>query len=518
VPKTILITNIILASRTGTEVVVEQLADGLRRRGYRPILFAPQLGLLAERIRERGHFVTDRPAGFPMRPDLIHGHHIGPCMAAIAAHPDVPALFVSHDASAPHDALPRHPRIRRMFAVDERCRARLVAEGAEPASVEILPNAVDLSRISPRRPLPAYPVRAVALTKHAAHMPALRAACSAAGIALEEYGSGIGKIVERPETIFAEADLVFATARTALEASAAGAGVIVCDERGCAGFLTRANAEAWLPYNLGAGILARPCDTEQIVAAIADWSAEEAAAASALVRERCGLEPWLDRLEAIYSEILEQASPHDPAAEAATMGNFIADWVPNYNQQAPWQRLAVQVSSPPPASPIDALERGLTAVVQKVDDLVAAQSEALTTIARKVDSLAAAQSEASTTTAQRVDSLAAAQLEALTTIAQKVDGLAAAQPEALKIIAQKADSLAASQSEGLTAVAQKVATIAQKVDSLMAAQSDTLQTIRLSPGIRLQAVLRGLYRCIVPLRLREPLYRFRQRMLGFLLR
>jgi hypothetical protein len=196
--------------------------------------------------------------------------------------------------------LPHHPRIRRIFAVDERCRTRLVVEGADPALVQILPNAVDLLRIPRRGPLPARPAKAVAFTKHSAHLQAIRIACSAAGIAFEAYGFGVGKVVDSPEQIFAQADLVFATARTALEASAAGAGIVVCDARGCAGFLTRAKAESWLPYNLGTGILAHPCNAERVSAAIAEWSAKEAVAASALVRERHGLEPWLDRLEAIF--------------------------------------------------------------------------------------------------------------------------------------------------------------------------------------------------------------------------
>jgi hypothetical protein len=160
-----LITNIALSGRSGTEVVVEQLADGLRRRGHRPIMFAPQLGPLAEEMRARGHFVTDKPAGLPFRPDIIHAHHTGPAMAALAAHSDVPALFVCHDATSGFDAVPLHPRVRRIFAVDERCRARLVTEGTEAAAVQLLPNAVDLLRIPPRALLPAQPMRAVVFYK-----------------------------------------------------------------------------------------------------------------------------------------------------------------------------------------------------------------------------------------------------------------------------------------------------------------------------------------------------------------
>ena len=150
--RTVLITNIALYHRSGTEVVVEQLADGLRRRGHRPIVFAPLLGSLAEEMRARGHLVTDNPAGLTIRPDIIHAHHTGPAMAALAAHPGVPALFVCNDGSSGFDALPPHPRVRRIFAVDERCRARLVAEGADAVAVELLPNAVDLSRVPKRTP------------------------------------------------------------------------------------------------------------------------------------------------------------------------------------------------------------------------------------------------------------------------------------------------------------------------------------------------------------------------------
>lgn len=363
-PRTILLTNITLSGRSGTEVVTEQLADGLRRRGHTVLVFTPQIGPLGDAMRARGHRVADRPGALP-RPDIIQAHHTGPAMAALAAHPGVPGVFVSHDAAAPFDAAPPHPRIRRVLAVDERCRARLVDDGLAPAAVGLLPNAVDLSRIPPRtRPLPPRPTRAVVLTKHDAHLPAIRAACAAAGIALDAYGSGPGRMTEAPETLFAEADLVFATARSALEAAAAGAGVVVCDARGCAGFLTRAAAEAWLPWNLGAGILAQPADQAAIAAAIATWSAPEAAAASALVRAERSLDTLLDRIEALHEEVLAESLATDPAAEAAATGAFIAGWVPNFDRNAPWYRLAHAVGGPAEPRPWDALSAQLAALAE----------------------------------------------------------------------------------------------------------------------------------------------------------
>ncbi len=379
---TILLTNIALVARSGTEVVVEQLADGLRRRGHRPVVYAQQLGPLAEEMRRRGHLVIATPQGLPWRPDVIHGHHTAPTMAALAAHPGVPALFLCHDASSAFDAAPPHPRLRRIFAVDERCRARLVAEGVPAGQVALLRNAVELGRIPPRPPLPAQPARALVLSKHAAHLPALRQACAAAGLELTEYGAGPGRMTDQPEALFAEVDLVFATARTALEAAAAGAGVVVCDARGCAGFLTQARAAAWLPWNLGAGILAQPTDAAQVAAAIAEWSAPEATAASALVRTHCDLEAMLDQLETTYRELLAEPLPADPLAEAAAVGAFISAWTPHFDLTAPWRRLAEQVAPalPPLQAPLEpwamAVRADVAALGEKIDALEGLQRQA----------------------------------------------------------------------------------------------------------------------------------------------
>lgn len=378
--RTILLTNIRLTERTGTEVVTEQLAAGLRRRGHDVLVFSPSIGPLGISMAAHGVQVTDRVAGL-RRPDIVHAHHTAPAMAALVAHPGVPGIFVSHDATAPFDAAPPHPRLRRILAVDERCRARLVAEGLPASSVGLLPNAVDLARIPPRpRSLPDRPARAVALTKHGAHLTAIRAACAAAGIALETYGSGPGRMTDAPEALFAEADLVFATARTALEAAAAGAGVVVCDARGCAGFLTGARAEAWLPWNLGAGILTEPPEEGPIAAAIAEWSAAEAVAATAIVRARHDFERTLDRIEALYAEVLAEPFVPDPTAEAAATAAFITGWVPGFDLQAPWRRLAEAVGVPPHAEPVERLRAEVAALSGQVQHLAAVQAGAVAAV------------------------------------------------------------------------------------------------------------------------------------------
>ncbi len=423
---TVLITNIVLANRSGTEVVVEQLADGLRRRGHRPVMFAQTLGPLAERMRNRGHIVTDRPDISPLKPDVIHGHHTAPTMAALAANSGVPALFVCHGAASAFDQLPPHPAVRRLFAVDKLCQARLIADGAAAERVELLPNAIDLSRIPPRKSAPDRPRRAVVLTKHANHLPAIRAACNALGIELQEFGHGAGRMTETPEAIFAETDLVFATARTALEAAAAGAGVVVCDGRGLAGFITPKNAADWLAWNLGAGILAQPVTAGTVEAAIADWNAGEVAEISALIRAQYGIERYLDRLETIYQDMIDTRYDRNIAAEAAATGAFISLWTPHFDQHAPWRRLADQMAAPPVDSPMDALGEAIGAMSAAV---AAARSEQTATEKRLADQLAlsvAALSNAQGMAGERIAGTILAALATLTADANHAHTAAAA--------------------------------------------------------------------------------------------
>src|ERR1700683_5176400 len=92
----ILITNLFVANRSGTETVVELLADGLRRHGHAPMVLAPTLGPQADGMRARGHVVVDRVAALPARPELIHAQHTPVALSALAAFPEVPVVFSCH--------------------------------------------------------------------------------------------------------------------------------------------------------------------------------------------------------------------------------------------------------------------------------------------------------------------------------------------------------------------------------------------------------------------------------------
>jgi hypothetical protein len=325
----VLATNCSLRGRSGTEIVTVDLALGLNGRGHEIAVFAPLLGRSADILRNRGIVVTDRPEDLPWKPDIIHGHHNHVLAAALACFPDVPALFVCHSSSYWFDGPLMLPRVRRFFAVDEACRARLVAEaGCAKEEIELLSNAVDLDIFSPRTPLPAMPRRALLLTKNTAHISAVRAAARDTGLELDEIGSPFGREVDDLHARLRHYDVVFATARMALEALAVGCAVVAVDGRGLAGLVTLPVINEWRRNNFGLRLLTRDPTREAIVTEIGRYDPHDAALVSSRIREIASLSIYLDRVEAIYRDVV--ATPRnlpDAAADLRALGKFVAQWL-----------------------------------------------------------------------------------------------------------------------------------------------------------------------------------------------
>nr|WP_211389497.1 glycosyltransferase [Bradyrhizobium diazoefficiens] len=324
----VLTTNCALRGRSGSEIVTIDLASGLRQRGHEVAVFAPLLGPSADILRRRGIIVTDRLEDVPWSPDVVHGHHNHVLASALAYFANSPGLFVCHSTAYWFDGAPRLPRVKRLCAVDEACRARLVAEtGASRDDIVLLMNAVDLDQFAPRAPLPATPARALLLAKNNAHVPAVRDAARASGLALDEIGSAFGREVDDLHEQLRNYDIVFATARMAIEAMAVGCAVVVVDGRGLAGLATTATMEAWRIRNFGISVLTRAVTAEAVAAEIGRYDALDAAAVSAHIRDVAPLSAYLDQVEALHREVA--AAPHevDPVEDLRAAGLFIAEWL-----------------------------------------------------------------------------------------------------------------------------------------------------------------------------------------------
>ena len=127
-PLNVLITNLRLSQRNGTEIVTRDLALGLRRRGHRPIILTQTDGPLARELREVSIPVATDIAQIGAPVDVIHAHHTHMAAMAIARFPNVPCVFLAHDFVAWSDAPPMFPSVRRYLAVDETVADKLIFE------------------------------------------------------------------------------------------------------------------------------------------------------------------------------------------------------------------------------------------------------------------------------------------------------------------------------------------------------------------------------------------------------
>ncbi len=326
-PLTVLVTNFTLTGRTGTEIVVRDLALGLRARGHTPVVYTPHMGQLADVLLARTVSVVDDLARVAVTPDVIHGHHTAETMQALLRFPGTPAVFVCHDWSAWHDAAPRCPLVRQYLAVDDTCRDRLICrDGVPPDRVRVLGNAVDLDRFTRRSPLPPVPRRAVVFSNTATDrdvLPAIAEGCRQVGVTLDRIGGP--NTVSDPETRLPEYDVVFARGRSALEAMACGAAVVLADFYGFGGLVTRERGEALRRLNFGRRALVdTPVTAERVADALRRFDPVDAAAVTDFVRQVAALDDWLDQLIGIYREV--SAVP-TTAADRESLFRLAADAV-----------------------------------------------------------------------------------------------------------------------------------------------------------------------------------------------
>jgi len=356
----ILLTNVWLDRRGGTESVIRDVAQGLLRRGHRPIVYSPHLGEPAEELRSRGVAVVDDLSSVAEPPDVIHGQHVIQTGEALLHFPQAPAIQMCHAWAYWQEGPARFPQIHRYVAVDQAVRDRLVhMEGIDPERVEVIYNAVDLTRIPGRAaPLPAKPLRALAFTKYKAQIPLIQRACERHGITLDLLGAGGGREVATPERELVNYDLVFATARMALEALCADCAVVVCDSRGMAGMVSSANLPQLRPLNFGLRTLVHGVTFQRLSDEIARYDAADAERVANRVRLMAPIESTLDRLLQLYDEAMSAPAPGAEAQRAATLG-FLQQNLPRVRTDGRWPWMVERQQL---VGRIEQLERELAAV------------------------------------------------------------------------------------------------------------------------------------------------------------
>ncbi|HKO58654.1 MAG TPA: glycosyltransferase [Thermoanaerobaculia bacterium] len=322
-PRRVLIAAMSVQSGSGTDLYTRDLALGLLRRGWLPIVYATMIGSIGQELRHATIPVVDDLAAIATPPDVIHGHQVLETIAALLRFPNVPALFVSHGALAWSAIPPATPRIGAYVAVDRNCRDRMAFEHGIPAErIRILFNAVDLRRFRRRAPLPERPRRALVFSNEASEntwAAPIREACERRGIALDLAGAASGRQTSTPEELLPQYDLVFAKARCALEALTTGNAVIACDHAGLGGLIGSSSLDEMRALNFGARTLQRAITADAIGAEIDRYDATDAARVTDRIRATADLELLLDQYIALYEELMATPVLDDTRQLALTL-------------------------------------------------------------------------------------------------------------------------------------------------------------------------------------------------------
>ena len=324
-PLRILLTNHTLGDRGGSDLYVRDVATALLARGHRPLVYSPVLGTVAEDLRIATVPVVDDLQAIAEPPDVIHGQHHMETMTALLQFPGVPAVFYCHGWLPWEEAPPLFPRVRRYVAVDEVCRDRLTCQHGIPAGqISLLLNFVDLDRFRPRPPLPARPARALLFcNENGPHVAVVRAACERAGIALDVMGRAFGNASPAPESLLGQYDLVFGRARSALEAAAVGAAVILVSALGLGPMVSARDFERLRRLNLGIRTLSAPLTEAGVLAAIERYDPGDAAEVSRAVRASAGRDAVIDALLAIYAGVLKEPGIPSAADESRAAARYL---------------------------------------------------------------------------------------------------------------------------------------------------------------------------------------------------
>lgn len=327
----ILITNFRLAERTASELFVRDVARLLHAGGVGVAVFATRTGELGDDLRKEGIEVSAHPAIHSFKPDLIHGQGNLETMAALLAHPGVPAVFLSSGCRGWREQPPSHPRLLRYLGTTQAVRTWLQRERRiSPEKVAALPDLVSVSSTGEARRVPVKPGTALFCD----HVPGagreeslLRRACGELGIVLDTIsglaGAGSARLADR----FLRYDLVFARGKEVLEALAAGCGVVPVSDGSFGELVTVDNFDRLSAADFSER---RPLKAEtflaaELVAEIEAWDWCKLSSLAGKVRELHGGAAVRNRLLDIYGAVLAEAASQRMSSRSEMP--VLADWL-----------------------------------------------------------------------------------------------------------------------------------------------------------------------------------------------
>jgi hypothetical protein len=319
----ILITNEHLDRRAGSDLFVRDLARGLAQRGHFVFTYGSDLRERPRLFQRDTISVATDLEDLPFRPDIIHARHHLDAMTAVMGLPGVPAIH--HCLGPPLPVvLPIHPRIYRYVAPSANVASWITNGSGIPAeSVSVLHNAVDILRFARVRNPRLRPKRVLVyddlLLPGAAVVKEIERAAADIDLTVDLIGRRLGRVVDSPEAILPDYDIVCAMGRKAIEAIACGCAVVVLAPGNCGEMLDGLNFERLRDADFSADVHAPPA-ADRIRREFDRYSGDSCIALSARMRSIADFSTYTSHIESIYlssirrhEEYVEQLSTEQQA-------------------------------------------------------------------------------------------------------------------------------------------------------------------------------------------------------------
>jgi hypothetical protein len=223
----------------GTETYITTVAHELRRLGHEPVITAADLGPMAERAERRGLVVARDASELPGACDAVFAQDAIAAASLAERYPGTRLVAFAHSDLFDHQLPVLLPGVVSAVVVaSDRVAARVEALALE-APVVRLRHPIDTETFVPGGPLREAPRRALILSNYlqGERRRALTGAWEAAGVECVQVGAPARAELDVVPAI-ADADVVVAKGRAALEGMSCARAVYVFDEFGGDGWVT----------------------------------------------------------------------------------------------------------------------------------------------------------------------------------------------------------------------------------------------------------------------------------------
>nr|ART36408.1 C675 [uncultured bacterium] len=152
---------------------------------------------------------------------------------------------------------------------------------------------------------------------------------------LDVIGADSGNLSSRPQDVLGQYDIVFAKARSALEALAVGNAVVLCDRVGCGPMVTTGDMERLRRLNFGVRAIQEPVTAEILEREIARYDAQDAAQVSRSIRASADREPAIEQIVELYYDVVREfeSTNRDLDGEARAEARYLQQLSRHYESE-----------------------------------------------------------------------------------------------------------------------------------------------------------------------------------------